>query len=176
MRAVINPAVDTAAVPASSDDAAAFHRAPVSITTEDLLGDIFDCLIPVRSYGDIALAYMNRPETKFAHRAGPCMPDSLGTLDRRHIRATSVEHLGKEANLLHARIEGGDIAEHVQQIYVSDALTDQELELLAAMPAGRVAAAAEISTRALRDILNRRSNPRASTVRALRASLRRWEG
>jgi hypothetical protein len=145
--------------------------APVTITTQNLLGEIIEGLIPVRSYRDIALAYMNRPETKFRHGLGPCLPDSVGTLQRRHVHATGVEHLGKEANLLHARIEGGDAANHVQQVYADQALTELELGLLAALRPRELASEVGISERALRDILSRRRDPRASTVRALRTSL-----
>lgn len=145
------------------------HR--YGITTRGLLGDIIPGVVPVKSYGDIATSYANRPESKFAHNSAPCLPNSTGTLARRHVHATSVEPLGKEANLLNRRVEGTGTRDELQQIYTDNALTDLEIEQLFTQPRPRIAATAGISERALRDILSRRARPRPAVAEALRRSL-----
>src|SRR5437763_1643368 len=50
----------------------------LTITTDDPLGEIVEGVTPVRSYGDIAAAYINRPEDKFGYRSGACLPTEPG--------------------------------------------------------------------------------------------------
>ena len=101
---------------------------------------------------------------KFRDESGPCMPHSVGTLHRRHVHAQSIEHLGKEANLLGRRIEGAGAADDAQQTYTNAPLTDREIDRLASCPPAELAAAAGITERALRDLLSRRRKPRPRTA------------
>jgi hypothetical protein len=142
-----------------------------TITTDDHFGRIIPGVIPVKSYGDIASAYVTRPEVKFAYNRGECLTTSSGTLSRRHLNAVAVEHLGKEANLLGRRTEGGNSAQALQQVYLGKGLTEDELDRLAAIPRSYIAATTGISERSLREILARRRIPRATTVASFRKLL-----
>jgi hypothetical protein len=142
-----------------------------TITTNDHLGRIIPGVIPVKSYGDIAIAYGNRPEGKFAHHGGPCLVHSMGTLERRHVTTLGLEHLGKEANLLGRRMEGGSSRNDAQQMYECAGLTDDELNHLRELPRQVVARATGISERTLRDVLMRRRIPRLRTTTLIREVL-----
>jgi hypothetical protein len=55
----------------------------------------------VKTYGDVATEYEFHPETKCADSDGkPCGKQTVGLLDRRHIRVDQIKYIGKESNSL----------------------------------------------------------------------------
>jgi hypothetical protein len=57
--------------------------------------------VGVRTYRDVLRDYRRHPEAKSVGASGrPCTRHTIGALSRRPVRAVSVTHVGKEANLL----------------------------------------------------------------------------
>jgi hypothetical protein len=55
----------------------------------------------VKRYGDVLRGYEYHPESKCADEKGnPCEKQTLGLLQRRHIRVDHVRYIGKESNHL----------------------------------------------------------------------------
>ena len=61
----------------------------------------------VKTYRDILTEYSTHPEPKSLGPDGqPCDRDAIGLLQRRPVRATTITHIGKEANRLEDREAG----------------------------------------------------------------------
>src|SRR5438477_10843735 len=55
----------------------------------------------VKTYGDVLQEYEYHPESKCADASGkPCSKQTLGLLQRRHIRVGQIKYIGKESNSL----------------------------------------------------------------------------
>lgn len=141
----------------------------VGITTEDLRGAVDVARVSVRTYGEIARAYRARPESKFLEaEGGPCLASSIGTLVRRSLETEQAEYIGKEGNLLDRRVEGVGVVSEVQALYQDPADFGRFIvPILRGLPRERVAAAAGISERAVRDLLALRRTPRRAHREAL---------
>lgn len=122
--------------------------------------------VALRTYGFVADAHFIHAESKSAGADGqPCGPHTRGLLAPRHIVADDYRLLGKEANKL-VTVEKG--LEHrytdVQAIYVDpthDAFAANYVARLRTIrPRRRVARAAGVSERAIRDILSGASTAR----------------
>jgi hypothetical protein len=61
----------------------------------------------VKTYGDVAAEYRHHPEAKCADGfGGPCGKQTIGLLQRRHIRIDQLKFIGKESNGLE-RVNAG---------------------------------------------------------------------
>jgi hypothetical protein len=68
-------------------------------------------VVPVRSYGQILMQYLNNPESKFLGPSGkPCTPSTRGVLQRAHIIAAEHRYCGKE---MRRKLEQGPIDHEV---------------------------------------------------------------
>ena len=55
----------------------------------------------VKTYGDVLTEYEQHPESKCADASGRrCQRQTIGLLQRRHVRITSLTYIGKESNRL----------------------------------------------------------------------------
>jgi hypothetical protein len=136
------------------------------VSTDEPRGVMGPGVVHVKSYGDVAREYAAHPESKFAAVDGlPCVRNTRGLLHRRAATSDRAEDVGKEGNLLVRRAEGASVATERQLVYdVPAHIVDDVHVLLRERPRGKIAAAAGISDRALRDILSWRTTPRRRTA------------
>jgi hypothetical protein len=125
-----------------------------------------------------AARYFSHIESKSADQQGnPCARSTQGLLQRRHVTAGSIAHIGKEANHLDRRANGevdGDEATDLLLTYndpVNDPWRNQDVPRLKQLPVKQVAAIAGLSERRLRDIYAGRVMPRQSTKKRLRETI-----
>jgi len=118
----------------------------------------------VKTYGDVLREYEHHPESKCADAAGkPCEQQTVGLLQRRHIRVDQVRYIGKESNRLEAVDaglvhSGADIyTEYVDK--TRDEWQTHILPLLKRMPLQNLIDQSGLSRRALLDIRAGRSRP-----------------
>jgi len=107
-------------------------------------------VVGVKTYRDVLDAYRVRPEAKSLGPGGdPCRRDTLGLLSRRPVRALSITHVGKEANLIEevaAGVVSGEEDVLVEYRKASDDEWDRTiLPVLREMNVRETAAAAGIS-------------------------------
>jgi hypothetical protein len=70
----------------------------------------------VKTYGDILLEYEYHPESKCADADGiTCSKQTIGMLQRRHVRIDQIKYIGKESNSLE-EVEAG-LVHSAQDIY-----------------------------------------------------------
>ena len=82
-----------------------------------------DGLVTVKTYRDILAEYATHPESKSADPAGtPCTRRTTGLLERRHVTARTITHIGKEAN----QLEDVQAGLHARQDDVLNAYDDTE--------------------------------------------------
>jgi hypothetical protein len=61
----------------------------------------------VKTYGDVLREYEYHPESKYADAKGkPCGKQTVGLLQRRHVRIDEIKYIGKESNSLEEVEEG----------------------------------------------------------------------
>ena len=73
----------------------------------------------VKTYGELLHEYEQHPEAKCADASGhPCDKQTIGLLQRRHVRVASITYIGKESNRLE-EVEAGLVhsAESVYTVY-----------------------------------------------------------
>jgi hypothetical protein len=76
-----------------------------SITTTEPFGNRHTAR--VKTYGDVLLEYEFHPESKNADAQGnPCRKQTIGLLQRRHVRIEKIEYIGKESNQIE-EVESG---------------------------------------------------------------------
>jgi len=84
------------------------------ITTTDLYGS--RGTVRVKTYNDVATEYEFHPETKYSDSDGqPCGKQTVGLLQRRHIRVDQVKYIGKESNSLEEVDQG--LVHSAQNVY-----------------------------------------------------------
>jgi hypothetical protein len=120
----------------------------------------------VKTYGDVAVEYEHHPESKCADAFGnPCERQTVGILQRRHIRIDQIKSIGKESNSLESVDAGMVHAEKdAYTEYVDpqrDEWTTKILPALKKIPLRILVRACEsrISRRALIDLRAGRSRP-----------------
>jgi len=70
----------------------------------------------VKTYGDVIREYEFHPESKCADATGePCNKQTIGLLQRRHVRIEQIKYIGKESNSLES-VESG-LAHSEQNVY-----------------------------------------------------------
>ena len=131
-------------------------------------------LVTVKTYRDIFAAYATNPEPKSADPGGTaCHRQTVGLLQRRHVHARTISHIGKEAN----RLEDAQAGLVSRQGEILNAYDDPELLHFreAVLPKLRELGVREVARRtghsvaAVHAVLAGRAQPRAdSRVRYLK--------
>ena len=136
-----------------------------TITTEPSHGYERPGLVTVKTYRDTLREYATHPEAKSAEpNGGPCTRRTTGLLERRHVTARTITHIGKEAN----QLEDVQSGLHARQDDVLNAYDDtEELRFEAALPQLRELGPREVARRtghsigAVHAVLVGTSRPRA---------------
>jgi hypothetical protein len=122
-----------------------------------------------------AAQYFSHIESKSADQDGnPCARSTQGLLQRRHVIAGGIAHIGKEANHLDRRTNGEVDAEEAADLLLTyndpanDLWRSHDLPRLKQLPLKQVAAATGLSERRLRDIYTGRATPRHATKERIR--------
>jgi len=134
------------------------------ITTAGTTGDRFTAR--VKTYGDVLEDYEFHPESKCADSQGnPCTKETVGLLQRRHIKIDGLKYIGKESNSLE-EVESG-LIQSERNIYTEytdprrDEWTTKLSPLMRKIPLKLLVRACKghISRRALIDMRAGRSRP-----------------
>jgi hypothetical protein len=118
----------------------------------------------VKMYGDVLREYEYHPESKCADAVGnPCERQTIGLLQRRHIRVDQVRYIGKESNRLET-VDAGLIhsGADIYTEYVDKTRDDWQtkiLPILKRIPLSLLTRESGLSRRALLDIRAGRSRP-----------------
>jgi hypothetical protein len=118
----------------------------------------------VKTYGEVLREYEIHPESKCADATGkPCRKQTVGLLQRRHVRIDQIKYIGKESNSLE-EVEAGleHSAENVYTEYVDrrrDEWHTKVLPALGKIPPAILEKMSGLSPRMLRDTLAGRSRP-----------------
>jgi hypothetical protein len=132
----------------------------------------------VRTYGEILLEYEFHPESKCADADGnACDRQTVGLLQRRHIRIGQIRYIGKESNSLED-VESGMVhsAESVYTEYPDSRRDEWQttfLPVLRRVPLTVLMAETGMSKRALMDHRAGRSRPYARNLEVLRNVLQK---
>jgi len=118
----------------------------------------------VKTYGDVLREYEFHPESKCADAAGnACEKQTIGLLQRRHIRVDHVRYIGKESNQLEA-VDAGLVHSEktIYTEYVDKSCDEWTLNIVPALkliPLVVLIRQSGLSKRALLDIRAGRSRP-----------------
>jgi hypothetical protein len=131
----------------------------------------------VKTYGDVLREYEYHPESKCADANGnPCEKQTVGLLQRRHIRVDYVRYIGKESNhleevdagLIHS--QEGAYTEYVDKS--RDEWQTKILPVLKRLPLAKLVSESGLSRRALVDIRAGRSRPHSNNQERLTTIVR----
>jgi len=132
------------------------------ITTNGYFGDRRS--VRVKTYGDVLTEYEFHPETKNADADGnPSGKQTIGLLQRRHVRIDQIKYIGKESNLIED-VESG-LVHSETDIYTEyvdpkrDEWTTKILPELKRMPINELVKKSGMSRRAIIDLRMGRSRP-----------------
>lgn len=128
----------------------------------------------LKTYGEVVELYRSHPEPKSAGPDGErCGRGTAGILRRRRVRATGIEHIGKESHRLE-EVEKGLIhnPNEVAISYGSNEWNEETREELKMYTAHDVAEAVGVSPRWVKAIRNGEGNPSESLKMALLRFLR----
>ena len=134
----------------------------------------------VKTYGDVLTDYEFHPGSKSADINGkPCGKQTIGLLQRRHIRVERIIYIGKESNSLE-EVGSGTIhaAQSVYTEYLDPRRDEWQTKILPALKKLPVSLLTRLSHRS-RSMVARaragRSRPRIKNQKLLAAILRRME-
>ena len=128
----------------------------------------------VKTYGDVLVEYEHHPESKCADDAGdPCVRQTVGLLQRRHVSVDLVRYIGKESNSLEA-VDAGLVHSdgEIYTEYVDKSRDEWTLKILPALrriPLAVLIRECGLSKRALLDIRAGRSRPHLNNRKRLLA-------
>jgi hypothetical protein len=128
----------------------------------------------VKTYGDVLREYEFHPEAKCADVLGnPCEKQTVGLLQRRHIRIDHVRYIGKESNHLEA-VDAGLVhsGENIYTEYVDKSRDEWQTTILPALKGLKLSdliRQSGLSRRALLDIRAGRSRPHPKNLECLAA-------
>jgi lambda repressor-like predicted transcriptional regulator len=108
------------------------------ITTEGYHGDRYTAR--VKTYGDVLREYEFHAESKCADANGKtCGKQTIGSLQRRHVRIDQIKYIGKESNMLE-EVEAGLIhsGQNVYTEYPDPKRDEWEIKILPAMQKKKV--------------------------------------
>jgi len=118
----------------------------------------------VKTYGEVLREYEIHPESKCADAAGkPCAKQTVGLMQRRHLRIDQIKYVGKESNSLE-EVETGLIhsAENVYTEYLDRRRDEWQTKILPALrkiPRALLAKMSGLSPTTIKDTLAGRSRP-----------------
>jgi hypothetical protein len=122
-----------------------------------------------------AARYFSHIESKSADQDGnPCTRGTQGLLQRRHVIAGEIAHIGKEANHLDRRANGEVDADDATDLLLTyndptnDTWLTEDLPRLRLIPIAQATATSGLSERRLRDIYAGDSTPRQATKERMR--------
>jgi hypothetical protein len=132
----------------------------------------------VKTYGDVLLEYEFHPESKCADSEGNiCDRQTVGLLQRRHVRIGPIKYIGKESNAIED-VDSG-LIHSTDEVYTEypdprrDEWATQLLPALRAVPLVVLIAETGMSKRALMDHRAGRSRPYARNLEVLRNVLQK---
>ncbi len=130
----------------------------------------------VKTYRDILTEYEFHPEAKSADAQGsPCGKQTVGLLQRRHIKIKQIKYIGKESNSLEEVVSGRVHSE--QSVYTDypdpkrDEWQTEMLPALKRMPLTQLVKLSGMSRRAILDLRAGRSRPHRKNREQLAAIL-----
>ena len=132
----------------------------------------------VKTYGDVLIEYEYHPESKCADANGEtCSKQTIGLLQRRHVRIEQIKYIGKESNSLE-EVESG-LMHSEQSVYTEypDPRRDEwQTKILPALRNAALSRLVEecrgiLSRRALIDLRAGRSRPHRQNQRSITATL-----
>ena len=134
----------------------------------------------VKTYGDVLREYEYHPESKCADASGKlCGKQTVGLLQRRHVRIDEIKYIGKESNSLED-VESGLIHDqrNVYTEYPDERRDEWQTKILPALRDARLAdlvrhCKGKISRRALIDLRAGRSRPHRKNQELLTAIVRK---
>jgi hypothetical protein len=118
----------------------------------------------VKTYGEVLREYEIHPESKCADACGkPCGKQTVGLLQRRHVRIHLIKHIGKESNSLE-EVEAGLVhsPENVYTLYPDRRRDEFQTKILPAMrkiPPAILMKMSGLSLTTIKDTLAERSRP-----------------
>ncbi len=154
-----------------------YSGTPHQITTKGHHGD--HTTARVKTYGEVLREYRYHPEAKCADADGNvCRKQTIGLLQRRHIRVERVRYIGKESNSLEDVDAGLIHSDHGVYTEYPDPRRDEWtmriLPILRKMPIAMLIELAGMSRRALLDMRAGRSRPHAKNHDVLAKLARRF--
>ena len=132
----------------------------------------------VKTYGEVLREYEVHPEAKCADAAGkPCAKQTVGLLQRRHVRIDEIKYVGKESNNLE-EVDAGLVhsPENVYTIYTDPRRDEWQTKIMSALrkiPLPILVKMSSLSRRALIDIRAGRSRPHRNNQELLAAIVRK---
>ena len=118
----------------------------------------------VKTYGEVLREYELHPESKCADASGkPCAKQTVGLLQRRHVRIDQIKYIGKESNSLE-EVEAGieHSAEKVYTEYPDRRRDEWKMKILPALrkiPPKVLVKMSGLSPTTIKDALAGRSRP-----------------
>jgi hypothetical protein len=132
----------------------------------------------VKTYGEVLREYEMHPESKCADANGkPCGKQTVGLLQRRHVRIEQIKYIGKESNSLE-EVEAGlhHSAENVYTEYIDRRRNEFQtkiLPLLKKIPPPILVKMSGLSATTIKDTLAERSRPYRKNQQLLAAIVRK---
>jgi hypothetical protein len=132
----------------------------------------------VKTYGEVLREYAIHPESKCADANGkPCGKQTVGLLQRRHVRIDEIKYVGKESNSLE-EVDAGLIhsPENVYTIYTDRRRDEWQTKILPALrkiPPAALVKMSGLSPTTIKDTLAGRSRPYPQNRKRLAALVRR---
>ena len=132
----------------------------------------------VKTYGEVLREYEIHPESKCADARGrPCAKETIGLLQRRHVRIDQIMYVGKESNSLE-EVDAGLIhsPENVYTIYTDPRRDEWQTKIMPAlrkMPLPILVKISGLSRRALIEIRAGRSRPHRKNQEQLTGIIRK---
>jgi len=134
----------------------------------------------VKTYGEVLREYEIHPESKCADAAGkPCIKQTVGLLQRRHVRIEQIKYVGKESNSLE-EVDAGLVhsAENVYTEYVDPRRDEWRTKILPALrkiPPAVLVKMSGLSPTTVKDTLAERSRPYPKNQKCLSEILRKLQ-
>ena len=134
----------------------------------------------VKTYGNVLREYEYHAESKSADAKGkPCDKQTIGMLQRRHIRIDEIKYIGKESNSLE-EVESGLIhsAQSVYTEYPDPRRDEWQTKIIPALkkaPLSILAKESGMSRSALKELRAGRSRPHRKNQKMLVAILRKMQ-
>ncbi|MHB8487393.1 MAG: hypothetical protein ACYDCM_16895 [Candidatus Acidiferrales bacterium] len=144
-------------------------------TTNGYFGDRRN--VRVKTYGDVLAEYEFHPETKNADAGGnPSGKQTIGLLQRRHVRIKQIKYIGKESNLIED-VESGLVHSEadVYTEYVDPRRDEWQTKILPALkqiPLNQLVELSGMSRSALKELRAGRSRPHRKNQNLLSLLLR----